>query len=160
MWCASCGLNTCCQVARFLVDSRGNMLICAVIAGAAGLGAAEISNILEDRIKNFYSEVNTDEIGRVLSIGDGIAIVALLTFVNLTVATTLKTTLDIATVSYIEIAVVTGFVSGVVRWQILTANTVTASRRFTVVSAGISLVGVAVVTSFDTSLSKSIATPR
>ena len=75
MWCASCGLNTCCQVARFLVDSRGNMLICAVIAGAAGLGAAEISNILEDRIKNFYSEVNTDEIGRVLSIGDGIAIV-------------------------------------------------------------------------------------
>ena len=89
-----------------------------------------------------------------------IAIVALLTFVNLTVATTLKTTLDIATVSYIEIAVVTGFVSGVVRWQILTANTVTASRRFTVVSAGISLVGVAVVTSFDTSLSKSIATPR
>merc|ERR1711943_99242 len=42
---------------------------------AAGLGAAEISNILEDRIKNFYSEVNTDEIGRVLSIGDGIAIV-------------------------------------------------------------------------------------
>merc|ERR1712072_1461531 len=39
----------------------------------AAMGAAEISNILEDRIKNFYSDTNIDEIGRVLSIGDGIA---------------------------------------------------------------------------------------
>merc|ERR1712072_1146331 len=39
----------------------------------AAMGAAEISNILEDRIKNFYSDTDIAEIGRVLSIGDGIA---------------------------------------------------------------------------------------
>merc|ERR1712216_901613 len=39
----------------------------------AAMGAAEISSILEDRIKSFYSDTNIDEIGRVLSIGDGIA---------------------------------------------------------------------------------------
>jgi len=39
----------------------------------AKLGAAEISSILEDRIKNHYSDVNIDEIGKVLAIGDGIA---------------------------------------------------------------------------------------
>merc|ERR1711968_324045 len=38
-----------------------------------GAGAAEITSILEDRIKSFYSDTNIDEIGRVLSIGDGIA---------------------------------------------------------------------------------------
>jgi F-type H+-transporting ATPase subunit alpha len=32
-----------------------------------------VSSILEERIKEFYSETNIDEIGRVLSIGDGIA---------------------------------------------------------------------------------------
>lgn len=42
-------------------------------AKCAAIGAAEISSILEDRIKSFYSEQNIDEIGRVLSIGDGIA---------------------------------------------------------------------------------------
>merc|ERR1712054_447026 len=40
---------------------------------SAAASAAEVSSILEDRIKSFYSETNIDEIGRVLSIGDGIA---------------------------------------------------------------------------------------
>merc|ERR1712227_130034 len=39
----------------------------------AAMGAAEISSILEERIKTFYSDTNIDEIGRVLTIGDGIA---------------------------------------------------------------------------------------
>merc|ERR1711998_821517 len=38
-----------------------------------GAGAAEITSILEDRIKSFYQDTNIDEIGKVLSIGDGIA---------------------------------------------------------------------------------------
>jgi len=42
-------------------------------APAAAIGAAEVSSILEERIKDFYSDTNIDEIGRVLSIGDGIA---------------------------------------------------------------------------------------
>merc|ERR1712178_10287 len=41
----------------------------------AAMGAAEISTILEDRIKSFYADTNIDEIGRVLTIGDGIATV-------------------------------------------------------------------------------------
>merc|ERR1712054_634948 len=40
---------------------------------SAAASAAEVSSILEDRIKSFYAETNIDEIGRVLSIGDGIA---------------------------------------------------------------------------------------
>merc|ERR1711939_1125034 len=40
---------------------------------SAAASAAEVSSILEDRIKSFYSDTNIDEIGRVLSIGDGIA---------------------------------------------------------------------------------------
>merc|ERR1711939_106870 len=39
----------------------------------AAMGAAEISSILEERIKEFYQDTNIDEIGRVLTIGDGIA---------------------------------------------------------------------------------------
>merc|ERR1711968_39694 len=38
-----------------------------------GAGAAEITSILEDRIKTFYQDTNIDEIGKVLAIGDGIA---------------------------------------------------------------------------------------
>merc|ERR1712199_130598 len=38
-----------------------------------GVSAQEISSILEERIKTFYSDTNIDEIGRVLTIGDGIA---------------------------------------------------------------------------------------
>merc|ERR1711939_282228 len=40
---------------------------------SAAASAAEVSSILEDRIKSFYAETNIDEIGRVLAIGDGIA---------------------------------------------------------------------------------------
>merc|ERR1712086_140332 len=36
------------------------------------LGAAEISSILEGRISSFYEDVNIDEIGRVLTVVDGI----------------------------------------------------------------------------------------
>merc|ERR1712153_196761 len=39
------------------------------------MGAAEVSFILEDRIKSFYADTNIEEIGKVLSIGDGIATV-------------------------------------------------------------------------------------
>merc|ERR1711966_262917 len=39
----------------------------------AAMGAAEISSILEDRIKSHYEDVNIAEIGKVLAIGDGIA---------------------------------------------------------------------------------------
>jgi len=39
----------------------------------AAASAAEISSILEERIKEFYQDTNIDEIGRVLTIGDGIA---------------------------------------------------------------------------------------
>merc|ERR1711990_204118 len=38
-----------------------------------GAGAAEITSILEDRIKTFYQDTNIDENGKVLAIGDGIA---------------------------------------------------------------------------------------
>merc|ERR1711934_589422 len=42
-------------------------------AKSAAIGAAEISSILEGRISSFYEDVNIDEIGRVLTVGDGIA---------------------------------------------------------------------------------------
>merc|ERR1711990_944856 len=45
----------------------------ATPARAAGMGAAEISSILESRIKSFYAEADVEEIGRVLTVGDGIA---------------------------------------------------------------------------------------
>merc|ERR1711968_146260 len=38
-----------------------------------GAGAAEITSILEDRIKSFYQDTNIAEIGKVLNVGDGIA---------------------------------------------------------------------------------------
>lgn len=37
------------------------------------LGSAEVSSILEERILGQKSDINLDETGRVLSIGDGIA---------------------------------------------------------------------------------------
>merc|ERR1711934_59571 len=44
-------------------------------AQRSALGASEVSSILEDRIKSFYSDTNIEEIGKVLQIGDGIATV-------------------------------------------------------------------------------------
>ena len=38
-----------------------------------GITATELSSILEDRISNYYDQLNVDEIGKVLSVGDGIA---------------------------------------------------------------------------------------
>jgi F-type H+-transporting ATPase subunit alpha len=35
--------------------------------------AAEISSILKEQIENFGQETGVDEVGRVLSVGDGIA---------------------------------------------------------------------------------------
>jgi len=37
------------------------------------VSASEVTTILEERIKSFYSDTNIDEIGRVLTVGDGIA---------------------------------------------------------------------------------------
>jgi len=37
------------------------------------ISAAELSTLLEQRISNYYTKLNVDEIGRVLSVGDGIA---------------------------------------------------------------------------------------
>ena len=37
------------------------------------LSLSEISVLLEQKISNSYSKINIDEIGRVLSVGDGIA---------------------------------------------------------------------------------------
>jgi proton translocating ATP synthase F1 alpha subunit len=37
------------------------------------ISAGELSNLLEQKITNYYTQLNVDEIGRVLSIGDGIA---------------------------------------------------------------------------------------
>merc|ERR1712100_300609 len=55
----------------------------AVLAAAArqfnsttkrgAVSASEVTTILEERIKSFYSDTNIDEIGRVLTVGDGIA---------------------------------------------------------------------------------------
>ena len=38
-----------------------------------GIQAAEISAILKEQIRNFGREAEVDEVGRVLSVGDGIA---------------------------------------------------------------------------------------
>ncbi|MCC5955087.1 MAG: F0F1 ATP synthase subunit alpha, partial [Natronohydrobacter sp.] len=38
-----------------------------------GIQAAEISAILKEQIKNFGQDVEVTEVGRVLSVGDGIA---------------------------------------------------------------------------------------
>jgi len=38
-----------------------------------GLSAGEISSLLEKRIAKYYSKLNVDEVGRVISVGDGIA---------------------------------------------------------------------------------------
>ena len=37
------------------------------------MSAVELSSLLEQRISNHYTDLNIDEIGRVLSVGDGIA---------------------------------------------------------------------------------------
>ncbi|KAA8491704.1 ATP synthase subunit alpha, mitochondrial [Porphyridium purpureum] len=39
----------------------------------AGMGSAEIASILEERLKNYVADTGMEEVGKVLSIGDGIA---------------------------------------------------------------------------------------
>jgi F0F1-type ATP synthase alpha subunit len=38
-----------------------------------GISAAELSSILEKKVSNYYVKLDVDEIGRVISVGDGIA---------------------------------------------------------------------------------------
>jgi proton translocating ATP synthase F1 alpha subunit len=38
-----------------------------------GINAAELSNLLEQKVSNYYVKLDVDEIGRVISVGDGIA---------------------------------------------------------------------------------------
>ena len=40
---------------------------------AMAMSAVELSSLLEQRISNHYTDLNIDEIGRVLSVGDGSA---------------------------------------------------------------------------------------
>lgn len=45
----------------------------AVVQAQAKLNPSELSSIIEERIVNYQEKVDLDEVGRVLSIGDGIA---------------------------------------------------------------------------------------
>jgi len=59
------------QAAAFLVGQR--FISTTPMVRAAKAGASEVSNILEERILSQQAQINLDETGRVLSIGDGIA---------------------------------------------------------------------------------------
>ena len=52
--------------------SRGHVFS-KIGARAMAMSAVELSTLLEQRISNHYTDLNIDEIGRVLSVGDGIA---------------------------------------------------------------------------------------
>ncbi|OSX79899.1 hypothetical protein BU14_0070s0075 [Porphyra umbilicalis] len=45
----------------------------ATVAPAASIDPAELSSIIEERVTSYYQKVDVDEVGRVLSVGDGIA---------------------------------------------------------------------------------------
>lgn len=45
----------------------------ATAAPAASIDPAELSSIIEERVSSYYQKVDVDEVGRVLSVGDGIA---------------------------------------------------------------------------------------
>jgi len=45
----------------------------ATAAPAASIDPAELSSIIEERVTSYYQKVDVDEVGRVLSVGDGIA---------------------------------------------------------------------------------------
>lgn len=53
-----------------LVSRRG---LHATAAPAASIDPAELSSIIEERVTSYYQKVDVDEVGRVLSVGDGIA---------------------------------------------------------------------------------------
>jgi len=53
---------------------RASVPAAAVVGSARSIGsAAELSSLLESRISNYYQKMDVDEVGRVLSVGDGIA---------------------------------------------------------------------------------------
>ena len=54
------------------LTSRGHVFS-KIGARAMAMSAVELSTLLEQRISNHYTDLNIDEIGRVLSVGDGIA---------------------------------------------------------------------------------------
>ena len=53
--------------------SLGGHFFSKIGARAMAMSAVELSTLLEQRISNHYTDLNIDEIGRVLSVGDGIA---------------------------------------------------------------------------------------
>lgn len=68
-------LSSLCNVSRrqrhaSLVSRRG---LHATAAPAASIDPAELSSIIEERVTSYYQKVDVDEVGRVLSVGDGIA---------------------------------------------------------------------------------------
>ena len=52
---------------------RSSNLLLGSLNKLMAFSAVELTSIIEERLANYYSDVNIDEIGRVLSIGDGIA---------------------------------------------------------------------------------------
>ena len=56
-----------------LCGSLGGHFFSKIGARAMAMSAVELSTLLEQRISNHYTDLNIDEIGRVLSVGDGIA---------------------------------------------------------------------------------------
>ncbi|CAI9092621.1 OLC1v1027913C1 [Oldenlandia corymbosa var. corymbosa] len=54
-------------LAAFSLDSINNFIM------ELSPRAAELTSLLESRISNFYTNLKVDEIGRVVSVGDGIA---------------------------------------------------------------------------------------
>merc|ERR1711907_883957 len=67
------GVRNACKAQVAQKVARGVARGFKTTAARSAVGAAEVTNILEDRIKSFYQDTNIDEIGKVLSIGDGIA---------------------------------------------------------------------------------------
>merc|ERR1711907_232949 len=67
------GVRNACKAQVAQKVARGVARGFKTTAARSAVGAAEVTNILEDRIKSFYQDTNIDEIGRVLAIGDGIA---------------------------------------------------------------------------------------
>jgi proton translocating ATP synthase F1 alpha subunit len=51
----------------------GASMVNKVFSRTMAMSAVELSTLLEQRISNHYTDLNIDEIGRVLSVGDGIA---------------------------------------------------------------------------------------
>ena len=55
------------------VGGGGAPMLNKVFSRTMAMSAVELSTLLEQRISNHYTDLNIDEIGRVLSVGDGIA---------------------------------------------------------------------------------------